>query len=135
MTTKLTSFKQQITLNTSCEELYSQIMDAKKHSALTGAEAIIKDKVETAFSVYGEYAYGKNLELIAGKRIVQTWRAHDDKWPEECMSEVIFEFKKIDNSKSKIIFTHKNIPAAVAEQFKKGWIDYYWNPLREMFNK
>jgi activator of HSP90 ATPase len=110
-------------------------MDAKKHSALTGAEAIIKDKVETAFSVYGEYAYGKNLELIAGKRIVQTWRAHDDKWPEECMSEVIFEFKKIDNSKSKIIFTHKNIPAAVAEQFKKGWIDYYWNPLREMFNK
>ncbi|MCX6182306.1 MAG: SRPBCC domain-containing protein [Bacteroidetes bacterium] len=135
MAIKLTSFKQQVTLNASVDELFEQIMDSKKHSDLSGAKAVIGKKVGDSFSVYDGYAYGKNLKIIPGKLIVQSWRAHEEKWPEECMSEVIFEFKKVDKTKSKIVFTHKNIPAVVAETFKKGWIDYYWSLLKMKYNK
>jgi len=135
MLTKTTSFKQQITINATPTELYTQIMDAKKHSKLTNSKVVIKDKMNTEFSVYDGYAYGKNVELIPNKKIVQTWRAHEDNWNGDILSEITFKFIPINEHKTKIVFTQKNIPDIVAEQFKKGWTNYYWKPLRRLFNQ
>lgn len=135
MKTKLTQFTQEIILKASPEELYREIMDSEKHSAFTGAEAIISQEEGGDFSVYGGYAYGKNLKLESGKRIEQSWRAREDQWPEDCMSTIVFTFKKLDEERTKLEFIQKDIPEAVAETFKKGWMDYYWNPLEKKYNK
>ena len=133
MAVKLTSFKQQVTINASVNELFDCIFDSKKHSVFTNATAIIGQNVGDDFSVYDGYAYGKNLEIIPGRLIRQTWRAEESKWPKEVLSEVTFEFVKVDKTRSKIVFTHKNIPAVVAEQFKQGWKDHYWSCLKKKF--
>ena len=135
MAVPVTSFKQQVTFNTTPEELYEQIMDAKKHGKFTGGKATMSRKVGGEFSLFDGSAYGKNIELIPNKKIVQTWRMRQDNWPEEVMSEITFDFQPLGKDKTKLLFTQRNIPSNVADEFKQGWKDYYWEPLKEMYNK
>lgn len=135
MPVPVTSFKQQVTINASPDELYEQIMDEKKHGKFTHHKAVISRKLGGEFSTFRGSAYGKNIELIPGRRIVQTWRMRQDNWPEEIMSEITFDFQDAGNGKTKIIFTQSNIPTNVAVEFKQGWKDYYWEPLKALFAK
>jgi activator of HSP90 ATPase len=48
-------------------------VDAKKHSAFTGAKATGEVKVGGEFSAWDGYITGRNLELEKGKHIVQEW--------------------------------------------------------------
>lgn len=132
---KTKSFKQKVTLpGVSPKAVYEALMDSKTHAAITGGAARISRKKGGAVSAYDGYAIGKNLELVEGKKIVQTWRAVDDTWPENHDSVVCFEFKKSPKG-TEIHFTHSDVPAERAEEFKKGWMDYYWKPMKEYFRK
>ena len=135
MSVPVTSFTQQVTLDTTPEEIYEQIMDAKKHGKLTGGKATMSRKVGGEFSLFDDSAYGKNVELIPNKKIVQTWRMRQDNWPEDVMSEITFDLQPAGKNKTKLVFTQRNIPTNVADEFKQGWKDYYWEPLKAMFNK
>jgi activator of HSP90 ATPase len=125
MAVPVTSFKQQVTFNTTPEELYEQIMDAKKHAKFTRHKTTMSRKVGGEFSLFDGSAYGKNIELISGRKIVQTWRMKQDTWPEDVMSEITFDFQPAGKNKTKLVFTQRNIPANVADEFKQGWKDYY----------
>ena len=59
------------------EEIYAAWLDSKAHGAMTGAAAKATAKVGGAFSAWDGYAYGTNLELVPGKKIVQSWRTTD----------------------------------------------------------
>lgn len=107
-------------------------MDSKKHSKFTGDKASVSQKVGGKFSAFGGYAQGKNLELVLGKKIVQTWRASD--WPEDFWSTTTYEFKKAGKG-TKLTFTQVNIPTDQMKSIKKGWVDYYWTPMKEMFKE
>ena len=131
---KTSSFKQQVTVQASPAVIYDVLMNAKKHEVLTGAAAKISSKVGGAFETYDGYAFGKNLELIPGKRIVQTWRAKEDTWPEGHDSFITFELKALPKGRTKLLFEHRAVPASLAHNFKQGWIDFYWTPLKAMFN-
>lgn len=132
---KTKSFKQKVTIpGVSPKAVYDALMDSKTHAAITGGGAKISRKIGGAVSAYDGYAIGKNIELIEGKKIVQTWRAVDDTWPEDHDSEIIFELKKSAKG-TEINFTHKNVPADRVAEFKKGWIDFYWNPMKEFWGK
>jgi activator of HSP90 ATPase len=130
---KLTSFKQQVTVHTTPTAIYDVLMDSRKHAALTGAGATIGPRVGDAFAVYDGYAYGTNLELIQDALIAQSWRANEEKWPEDHFSEVRFVLKAIGKGRTRIVLHHRNVPAALADNFKKGWHDFYWVPLKRMF--
>lgn len=130
---KTTSFKQSVTLKASPSDVYDTLMDSKSHALFTGGAARISKKEGGSFTVFDGYVSGKNLELIPGKKIVQSWKPVEDDWPDDHFSEVIFELEKIAGGKCRIAFTHNNIPSAVAGRFKQGWKDYYWNPLKELF--
>lgn len=128
------SFKQQVTINATPAVIYEVLMNSKKHAALTGAAAKISTKVGGAFETYDGFAFGKNIDLLPRKRIVQTWRAKEDKWPTDHDSIIVFELKALGNGRTRIFFEHREMPAALADNFKQGWIDFYWTPLKKMFN-
>lgn len=130
---KTTSFKQKITVNALPVRVYDLLMDSKKHSDLTGSPCVISKTVGGDFTVYDGYAYGKNVELIPAKKIVQTWRAKEDKWPEDHFSEITFELTPAPDGHCQINFVHKDLPIAIAENFKQGWKDFYWKPLKKLF--
>lgn len=71
------SIKQIVMIQATPEDVYEALMDSRRHAKLTGGGARISRKVGGRFSVFDGYAKGKNLKLVPGRKIVQTWRADD----------------------------------------------------------
>lgn len=128
--TKSKIIKQVVNIKASPEDIYNVLMSSKKHAELTGATAKISLKGGGKFSVYDSYATGKNIKLVPGKKIVQEWRASD--WEEGENSLVTFDFMKTKTG-TRITFTHKNVPANQLKSISNGWKEFYWEPLKEMF--
>jgi activator of HSP90 ATPase len=130
---KVTTIKQNLVIPTSPVALYEAFMDAKKHSAFTGSKATCNAKVGGKFTAWDGYIYGKNLELVRGKKIVQEWITTD--WPRGYSpSRLELTFRKVKEG-TEISMVHSNVPAEQAEELKQGWNDFYWEPLKEYFKK
>lgn len=127
---KKRSIKQKISFKASPHDVYEALMDSKTHAKFTGAYATISRKVGGTFSVYDGYASGKNLELIPDKKIVQSWRASD--WESGEDSQIIYEITPLKTGCT-IVFTQTNVPKEHYSSVKQGWIDFYWVPMRKMF--
>jgi activator of HSP90 ATPase len=126
------TIKQTVEFKASPEEVYEALMDQKKHSAFTGADAKVSRRVGGAFTVWDGYATGKNLELVPGKKIVQSWRVSE--WPEGTESKVTFSFAKTKKG-TKLTFTQTGVPDDAASDIAQGWKDYYWKPMKGMLDK
>ncbi|MEO8069101.1 MAG: SRPBCC domain-containing protein [Flavobacteriales bacterium] len=129
----LSNYTQRVTVNASSQAVYDILMDGRKHSKLTGSGAKVSRKLGGAFEVYDGYAYGRNVELVEGRRIVQTWRAQEEAWPDDHFSEVVFDLTPDGKEKTRIAFTHKRVPTKLVKSFKDGWRQFYWEPLKAMF--
>lgn len=129
---KTKTIRQTATFNASPEEVYEILMDSGKHSKLTGGKASISRKEGGNFSAYDGYCSGKNLELIPGKKIVQSWRASE--WEEGHYSKATFSLSKTKTG-TKLAFTQTNVPLKYYNSIKKGWIDYYWAPMKKKFEE
>lgn len=110
--------KQTVRLPVAPDVLYDVLMDEKKHSAFTNAKAVIDPKVGGKFSVWDGYAEGENLELIPGKKIVQTWKASD--WVDDAVSKVTFTINPAKNG-SELKFTHEDVPKEFEKDIEQGW--------------
>ena len=126
------TIKQTVEFSASPKEVYEALMDSKKHARFTGAKATVSRKVGGSFSVWDGYAEGENLELVAGKKIVQSWRASD--WPEGAVSKVTFTFAKTKKG-TKMTFTQTGVPDDLAGDVRQGWKDFYWAPMKGMLDK
>lgn len=126
------TIKQTVEIKADPNDVYKAYMDPKQHSKFTGASAKISPKVGGKFSVWDGYAEGENLELEPGKKIVQTWRASD--WPEGAVSKITIKLAKKGKG-TKLTFTHTGVPADFVDDIKQGWIEYYWEPMKELLEK
>jgi activator of HSP90 ATPase len=79
-----------------------------------------------AFSLFGGYVTGRNIELVPNKRIVQAWRPMT--WAPGIFSIAKFELAS-DDSGTKIIFDHTGFPSGTGQHLAEGWHENYWNPL------
>jgi activator of HSP90 ATPase len=116
--------------NQQVSRLYSMYLDSKEHTRLTGNnKAKISAKEGAAFSIYDGYSFGKNLQLVKNKLIVQSWRASD--WNKtDIDSTLILSFEQ--KGKDAVInMVHANVPNNQAASLKEGWNDFYWKPWRE----
>ncbi len=119
--------------NTTAAVLYDFYMNAKKHSELTGGEAKITDKEGAKFSAYSGYCWGKNLQLIKGKLIVQSWRAGD--WSDDDVDStfiLLFEQKGKD---AVVNMIHANVPDSQAKALAGGWNEFYWEQWKNFLKK
>jgi uncharacterized protein YndB with AHSA1/START domain len=54
--------------------VYSAWLNSEEHSQMTGSPASVSSIVGERFEAWDGYIQGKNLELEAPKRILQSWR-------------------------------------------------------------
>jgi activator of HSP90 ATPase len=120
--------KQQIVFDATPDEIYSMLMSSVEHKAFTGDKAVISGKVGGKFSVFSGYAYGTNLELVPGKKIVQKWTSSD--LPEGHFTQVTFQLKKQAN-KTLLAFTQSKVPEENYKSLSDGWKEFYWNPMKQ----
>jgi len=130
---KVKTIEQKVTVSATPDEAYDAFMDAKKHSAFTGSKATCDARVGGEFTAWDGYISGKNLELRKGKRIVQEWVTTE--WPQKYPpSKLELTFKKVKEG-TEISMTHSEVPAEQADDIAQGWIDFYWEPLKDYFKK
>lgn len=115
-------------------DLYEILMDSKKHAQLVNSTAEISREKGGKFKVYDGYISGTNLELIADTKIVQNWRGDEDCWPEDHYSKLTITFKK-EKDGTRVSLNQEGVPAECQEDFDKGWYDFYWEPLQQLFEK
>ena len=125
-------FTLSVILNVKPEIAYNAWLNSKEHSNFTGSPAKITSNVGGTFSAWDGYISGKTMELDPNKRILQKWRTTEfpDKSPDS-MIEITFE--EIDKG-TKLTLRHFNIPEGQAEEYKKGWKDYYFEPMKKYFS-
>ena len=111
--------------------LYKAWLDSDQHSKMTGSPAKVSDELGGAFQAWDGYLWGENLELEAGKRIVQSWRTSQfDDSEEDSQIEVLFEAN--EQGGTLITLGHTKLPAHGA-QYERGWQESYFDPMKAYF--
>jgi activator of HSP90 ATPase len=105
-------------------------MEAKEFAALTGMPASIDPRPGGSFSTFGGLIEGRNVELIAARRIVQAWRPTH--WDAGVYSIVHFELKPTDSG-TLVVLDHTGFPEGEFDHLDAGWPIRYWNPLKKYF--
>ena len=127
------SLKMKIVLPVKADKLYKAWLDSKEHSLLTGAEATASTKVNGKFTAWDGYISGKNLELVPGKKIVQSWRTSEfaDTAPDSTL-EISLEEKA---GKTTLSLYQRGLQKGDAKKYTDGWKSFYFKPMKEYFKK
>ncbi len=126
------SIKQTVWINASPHEIFELLTDSEKHSSLTKSKAEIDPKVGGAFSVYGGGLHGTFIEIVPDRKLVMNWRANEASWPSNHFSRVTMDFFP-ERGGTTIEFNQSEVPLSAYDHIEKGWVTYYWEPIRRMF--
>jgi len=114
------------------EAVYKAWLDSRKHAAMTGGAATVNAKIGATFQAWDGYITGKNLELEPAARILQDWRTTEFTEAEpDSRLEILFKPKKDGTT---VTIRHSRLPAH-GMQYREGWIDAYFNPMKAYFGK
>jgi activator of HSP90 ATPase len=117
--------------NVTRQKIYQAWLNSREHTAFTGSKAAISARKGAKFTAWDGYISGKNLELTPNKRILQSWRttefSSDDP---DSLLEILLDEK---NGKTTVTIRHTNIPEGQGKGYKKGWVDFYFKPMKAYF--
>jgi activator of HSP90 ATPase len=125
------TIKQSLTFQASPHEVYEALMDSEKHSKFTGAKASISREIGGQFTAFDGGLSGNIVELVPDERIVQSWRASADGWPEDHYSTAIFLLESVKDG-TRLNFTQTEVPAQCYDTINQGWYDYYWKRMKKV---
>ncbi|HEY2664792.1 MAG TPA: SRPBCC domain-containing protein [Candidatus Binataceae bacterium] len=112
-------------------EVYDALVNARKHAAFTGVTATSVRRIGGRFTAWDGYISGRYLALIPGRKIAAEWTTTE--WPADYPPSVIeFTFEPIKKG-TRLKMIQSQVPTSQAPNYRTGWRDYYWNPLRAYF--
>lgn len=127
---------QEVIFKAAPNRVYEALTDAKQFDKVVhlsaagmslGAKATeISREVGGAFSLFGGYIVGRQLELLPNQRLVQAWRTAG--WNPGAYSIAKFELKEQDSG-TKLLFDHTGFPQGQGQHLAEGWKANYWDPL------
>jgi uncharacterized protein YndB with AHSA1/START domain len=112
------------------ERIYALWMDSEGHALLTGGEAMIDPREGGEFSAWDGYITGVTERLEPGRLIVQRWRTTE--FPDHAGDSTVEVMLRPVEGGCEVTLLHSGIPEGQVERYKAGWVDYYFNPLREL---
>jgi uncharacterized protein YndB with AHSA1/START domain len=121
------------TIPASAEEIYEAWLDSLGHSEMTGGEANMSDQVGAEVSAWDGYISGRNLELVPGERIVQSWRTieFDDAHEDSVITVVLQEI----GEGTLLTLEHSNVPDEQRSYEEGGWQSKYFEPMVAYFTE
>src|SRR6516165_4145941 len=112
-------------------EIYRAWLDSIGHSEMTGGEATMSDEVGADISAWDGYITGRNLELVPGERIVQSWRT--TQFTDEHEDSIITMTLEGVEDGTVLTLVHSNVPDEQTSYEQGGWQEYYFEPMKEYF--
>lgn len=134
---------QEVGFKVSRKRVYEALTDAKQFNKVVqlsgavqsgmvpaGKSVEVSPDAGGAFSAFGGYITGRQVELVPNERIVQAWRAAS--WGPGQYSIARFELVE-QGSGTKLVFDHTGFPPDQREHLAQGWKANYWEPLEKYF--
>jgi len=115
----------------SAQEIYDAWLDSLAHSEMTGGQASMSDEIDAEVSAWDGYITGRNLELVAGERIVQSWRT--TQFTDEHEDSIITMTLEDVEDGALLTLVHSNVPDEQTSYEQGGWQEYYFEPMKEYF--
>ena len=135
------SIHQEPVFKASRKRVYEALTDSKQFDKVIQLSGVVQamhlgDKpaeisreVGGAFTLFGGYITGRQVELVPNERIVQAWRTGG--WAPGVYSIAKFELVA-QGSGTKIVFDHTGFPKGEAEVLASGWKAHYWEPIEKL---
>lgn len=121
------------TIPASPREIYEAWLDSIGHSEMTGSEATMSDEVGAEVSAWDGYISGRNLELVPGERIVQSWRTTE--FADEDDDSVITVLLQEVEEGTLLTIEHSNVPDEQRSYEEGGWQSSYFEPMTVYFTE
>ena len=108
--------------------IYRMLTDPVEHGAFTGT-VCEGEPIETgSFTASSGYISGRYEALEQDRLIVCSWKTSE--WPKGApASRLEFVLDSVDGG-TELTMTHSELPPSQAEDYRQGWIDFYWTPMR-----
>jgi uncharacterized protein YndB with AHSA1/START domain len=126
------SFTLTTTIPASPQEVYEAWLDSLAHSEMTGGAATMSDVVGAEVSAWDSYITGRNIELVPGERIVQSWRTSE--FGEEHEDSIITLTLEPVEGGTLLTLEHSNVPEEHRSYEEGGWQENYFEPMVAYFN-
>lgn len=124
---------QEVTINALPAAVYDALLSSELFARMTGGrDAKISPEIGGEALLFDGAIQARNLELVPGKRVVQSWRAGN--WPEGVHSVVRFELIE-DSGKTKLVFDQSGYPDDEKSHLADGWHKMYWTPMNALFSQ
>lgn len=126
----MTAIEQVYQIASPVHAVWQALVDPKIIEKWGGGPAKMIGQTGEPFSLWGGDIFGKNIEVVQEKLLVQEW--DDGTLPEP--SIVRFELQETDGGTA-IHFTQSNVPKDRINDLSDGWRDYYLGPLKALLEK
>ena len=117
----------------SAQEIYDAWLDSLAHSEMTGGEANMSDQIGAEVSAWDGYVSGRNIELVPGKRIVQSWRTSE--FTDEHEDSVVTVLLEETDDGTLLTLVHSNVPDDQRSYEESGWQSQYFEPMEVYFRE
>jgi activator of HSP90 ATPase len=131
--------RQEVVFKATSQRVYAALIDGKQFEKVIQLSAAVKSGAVSggtpaqispesggAFTLFGGYITGRQIELVPNQRIVQAWRT--GRWDVGVYSITRFEFMS-QGPDTQLIFSHTGFPIDQAQHLAVGWKINYWEPL------
>ena len=105
---------------------YDTWLDSEGHAAITGSPATVGNEVRGDFSVRGGDINGKNLEMLPGELIRQSWLIQQSADSE---LEITLE---LEGTGTRLTLKYTNLMGN-GTHYKTGRVEYYFEPMEAYF--
>jgi uncharacterized protein YndB with AHSA1/START domain len=113
--------------------VYDAWLHSRGHTEMTGSKATQSPRIGAKVSAWGGYISGQNLELVPGRRIVQSWRTTQftDADPD---SKISVTLRAVPGG-TRVTLHHSRVPDGHTSYERGGWQDHYFKPMKAYFTK
>ena len=126
------SFEISTVLTASAQRVYEAWLSSDEHSAMTSGAAQIDPTIGGKFSAWDGYISGTTLELEPYRRIAQSWRTVE--FPAEAPDSRLEILLEETADGTRLILKHSEIPAGQGSAYESGWVDNYFDPMKDYFS-
>jgi activator of HSP90 ATPase len=121
-------YKKYYTIDAEPEDVYNALTNAATIQLWSGDPAVMEAVPGTEFSLWEGSISGKNIEFVAGKKIVQEWYFGDQ--AEASIVTIILHPHKNGASAE---LRHTNIPDEDYDNIVEGWNGMYFGSLIDFY--
>lgn len=122
----MNQIKQVYEIKAPVQEVWKALTDPDYIDGWGGGPVKMKAEPGFDFSFWGGDIWGKNIEVMPNKKLVQEWYGGDWSKP----SIATFFLKEKDDI-TEVTLMHEGLPEDEVADFEAGWKDFYLGPLKK----